>query len=148
MKRQCFSFPTLSLDFLGYSGVSSPTTFNGIPILRLDSGYIVWSAGPALPRLPACWALTEADGAFLDFAQVVGTHGQLGATAPRTAGEACRPVCAPASPFPMKVLSAKESWRKDGCAIGTHAIVSGGMFSCTRVSRSLPSGGAWHHRHK
>lgn len=148
MKRQCFSLPLLSLDFLGYPVVSSPTTFKDIPVLGFGSGYIVGSAGPALPQLPGCWALTEADGVFLDFAQVVGTRGRLGATAPRTAGEACRPACAPANPFPMKVLSARESWRKDGCAIGRRAIVSGGMFPCTRVSGSLFSGGAWPHRHK
>lgn len=131
--------------FLGCPAVSYPTTFNDIPVSGLGSGYIAGSARPALPRLPGCWVLTEADGAFLDFAQVVGIHGQLGATAPRTAGEACRPVCAPASPFPTKVLSARESWRKDGCAIGRHAIVSGGMFPCTRASGWLFPGGAWPH---
>ena len=142
MKRQCFSLPLLSLDFLFYPVVSSPTTFKAIPVSGLASGYIVGSARPVLPWLPGCWALTEADGVFLDFAQVVGTRGQLGATAPRTAGEACRPACAPASPFPTKALSARESWRKDGCAIGRHAIVSGGMFPCMRASGSVFPGGA------
>lgn len=81
---------------------------------------------------PGRWALTEADGAFLDLAQVVGTPGRLGATAPRTAGAACRPACAPASPFPTRAWPARECWRKDGCAIGRLAIVSGGMTRGTR----------------
>lgn len=103
----------------------------------LGRGYVVGSIG--LVFLPS--RDTEADRAFLDFAQVVGTRGRLGATAPRTAGEACRPACAPASPFPTKALPARESWRKDGCAIGRRAIVSGGMFPCTRASVSPFSGG-------
>lgn len=148
MKRQCFSLPFLFLDFLGYSVVFSPTKFKDIPVLGLGSGYILGSTGSALPWLPGCWALTEADGAFLDFVQVVGTHGRLGVTAPRTAGEACRPACAPANPFPMKVLSARESWRKDGCAIGRRAIVSGGMFPCTCASGSLFLGRSRPHHHK
>lgn len=148
MKGRCFFLPLLPFDFLGYPVLSSPTTLKDVPVLGLGSVYIAESAGPVLSWLPGCWAVTEADGAFLDFAQVVGTHGRLGATAPRTAGEACRPACEPASPFPTKVLSARESWRKDGCAIGRRAIVSGGMFPCTGASGSLFSRGAWPHHHK
>lgn len=80
---------------------------------------------------------------------MVGTRGRLGATAPRTAGAACRPACAPASPFPTRAWPARESWRKDGCAIGRLAIVSGGMFPCTRGAGALfPGGGGWPHPHK
>lgn len=148
MERQCLSLPLLSLAFLDCCVVSSPTMVKDIPGSGLRIVYIVGSTRPVLSWLHGWWTLTEADRAFLDFAQVAGTRGQLGGTAPRTAGEACRPVCAAASPFPTKVWSARESWRKAGCAIGRHAIVSGGMFPCTRVSSSLFPEGAWPHHQK